>query len=122
MTNVMITGSNYNVLQGTMPDNGTLTHEIDLAEYTLTGLICQTPGWLAGTLTFQVSDIPDAEGGVFTDLYRDNAVVAEAVPAGRFAVASDVLVRALAGYRYVKVKSSVSQTGGPITFKMPVKA
>lgn len=120
--NVTVAGRNPNVLQGTIPDNGTLTHEIDLAEFSLSGLICETAGWLAGTLGFQVSALPDAKGGVYVDLYRDNAPVEQAVPAGQFAIASDKIMQALQGYRYVKIKSSASQTGGPIAFKLPVKA
>lgn len=114
MTNVMIEGSNNQQIIGTMGISGTLSEEYDLSGFTQIGLL--TDGAANGTLNFLVSLV----AGTVNDSYRllrDNAGAAYAltVPTGRGAFKESDM-RVLAPYRYVRILSSVSQTGFSATF------
>jgi hypothetical protein len=120
---MLIAGSRHGIIYGTLNAGGTLSQEIDLGEWTLGGLIAET-SFGNGTLTFQVSSKADADGGLYVDLRGDqNAVYnpAGGAVSGTFALSSQSVVVALAGYRYVKIKSSIAQTSG-VRFALPVKA
>jgi|SRR5690606_17636119 len=105
--------------QGTIPANGTLSQEIDIAGADVTGLIYS--GATNGTITFQVSHKPDADGGTYRDLNASNgAAVAYGASGASGAVDSSVLA-ALRGYRFVKIKMSITQAGA-VQFYLPAKA
>lgn len=122
MGNHTIIGHNTNTLTGTIPASGTLTHEIDLMEYSIIGLLCPA-GFSPGTLSFQASPTSDFSdtGGQYVDI---KSVAGSNVQiggvSGGFALRADDL-SFLSAYRYVKIKSSVSQ-GSVVTFHLPVKA
>ena len=59
MSNVLVSGSNYNLLYGTILPGGTLSNEIDLGEYNTLGMFTSSD-LILGTLTFMVSPLPDA--------------------------------------------------------------
>lgn len=121
-SNVLVSGSRTGIVYGTILAGGTLSQEIDLGEWTLAGLIAET-SMVNGTLTFQVSSKPDAEGGTYVDLRGDqNAVYnpAGGAVSGTFALNTSAVMAALTAYRYVKIKSSIAQTNG-VRFALPVK-
>lgn len=110
------------LVQGTMTAGGTLTGEIDLAGWSLAGLISDA-NLINSTLTFQVSAFSDNDQN-FAELYADvkkddGANFAIGPVSGAVAVRSDVL-QVLAGYRYVKIKTAIAQTNG-VKFYLPVK-
>lgn len=114
MSNVMKAGSNTTQIIGTMGTSGTLSEEMDLSGFTQIGLL--TDGAANGTLNFLVSVQSLALGNTYR-LLRDNvgAAYAITVPTGSGAMkASDMAV--LAPYRYVRLISSVAQTGFSATF------
>lgn len=117
--NVGITHHNPNVLTGTIPINGTLTHEIDLMGFTTIGL--WYTGATNGTLSFQVAEKPDIQGGTFVDLLAANGAAVTFGPSGAAGAVSGLVMEALAPYRYVKIKTSIAQATA-VTFKLPVKA
>lgn len=113
-TNVMLMGSNNQQIIGTMGASGTLSEEFDLSGFTQIGLL--TDGAANGTLNFLVSVV----AGTINDSYRllrDNAGVAVAVtvPTGRGAFRESDM-RVLAPYRFVRLLSTVAQTGFSATF------
>lgn len=119
-----VIGGASNVLRATITATGTLTNEIDLSEYLLNGIIAS--GATNGTINFQVSAYPDAAVNVgytssYTTLYDDlGTAVAITLPTGTSAIGADKL-RMLAGYRYVKIKTTPAQTTGAL-FLLPVRA
>ena len=118
-----IVGSRNNLFHGTMNAAGTLTNEIDLADYAAFGLMSDS-NLVLGTLSFQGSPYSDNETDADkTPFYRDildesgDAVTIGPV-SGAIAIKSDVIVQALGGYRYVKIKMSPAQTNG-VAFFIP---
>ena len=111
---VEITTSHPHLFQGTILAGGTLTGEIDLGDVSLVGLMATTVP-TNGTLNFQVSAFSDDNGqarGYYVDLYDDaGAAIAVTAPSARFGVSALVMAK-LAGFRYVKIKSSPAQTNG----------
>ncbi len=124
MSNVYTIGGASNVLRGTINAQGTLTNELDLSEYILNGMIVS--GATNGTINFQVSAYPDASANAgytssYTALYDDvGSLVAITLPSGASSISADKL-RGLAGYRYVKIKTTPAQATGAL-FLLPVRA
>ena len=118
-----LVGSRNNMFHGTIIAGGTLTNEIDLADYSAFGLMSDT-NLVNGTVTFQASPYSDGETDADkTPLYRDildeNGSVAAIGPvSGAIAIQADQIVQILAGYRYVKIKMSIAQTNG-VAFFIP---
>lgn len=110
-------GSFYNIREGTIPANGTLSEVFDVAGYNMLGLLVSS-SMTAGTLTAQVAATED---GTYYDL-KDNAGanVQLATGSGTFAV-SGVALEPLSPFRYIKIKSSVSQGSG-LQMTMTLKA
>lgn len=118
MSNVMIAGSNNNLAIGTMGANGTLSEEMDTSGFTLLGLL--TDGAANGTLNFLVSDQAISVTG--TNNYRplrdsSGVAVAYTLPTGSNAFKESDM-RVLVPYRYVRLLSSVAQTGFKATLIM----
>lgn len=109
---VEIVASKPLLARGTINAGGTLSNEIDLGDMILSGLIFSTTP-VNGTITFQVAS--QADDGVnvrYVDLYDDaGAVVSATLPAAKCAISALITVK-IAGYRYIKIKSSVQQTNG----------
>lgn len=116
--NVSITQHNWNVLHGTINAGGTLTNEIDLEGYTEIGLYYT--GIVNGTISFQVSNIPDAQGGTYVDLKKDDGSTLTIGPSGTSGAITGVALAALKPYRYAKIKITAQDNGA--VFKVPVKA
>lgn len=100
--------------RGTINAAGTLSAELDLAGASLYGLIYS--GATNGTLSFQVSALPDAAGGTYQDMLSVSVG-----PTGAAGAVSGITLEALRPYRYVKVKMSVAQTTG-VLLLIPAKA
>lgn len=116
MSNVMIEGSNNNQFIGTMGANGTLSEEFDLSGFTQIGLL--TDGAANGTLSILVAATSILSTGTNTyRLLRDSvgASYALTVPTGSGAFKESDL-RVIAPYRYVRLLSSVNQTGFSAAF------
>lgn len=116
--------SRVGLVQGTIAAGGTLTAEIDLGEWSVNGLISDT-NLINSTLTFQVSAFSDRDT-VNTSRYvdvknQDGTNLAIGPVSGAVGVRGDLVVQALAGYRYVKVKAALAQTNG-VKFYLPVKS
>lgn len=112
------------LFQGTILAGGTLSEEIDLGDASLAGLLfTSTPA--NGTLSFQVAAYSDNHASLsstirYADLYDDaGATVAATLPSALCAISTLVTAK-IAGYRYVKIKSSVAQTNG-LSFVMPAR-
>lgn len=111
------------LFQGTINAGGTLSAEIDLGDAVFGGLIfadhTATDGsvWTGvpsnGTLTFQVSKQADDGATIcYADLYDDTGtIVAVTLPGARCGI-SALITSNIYGYRFVKIKSSVTQTNG----------
>lgn len=113
MSNVQIAGHYPGFVNGTILTNGTLSEEIPIMDFEMVGLHVGS-GWVNGTIGFQVADKSDADGGTYVDLLASNgAAVAVGPVSGGFAISGDVL-KPLAPYHYVKVKSSIAQDGAVI--------
>lgn len=99
------------VFTGTILAGGTLSSEFDLGGMDAVGLkTTSTPA--NGTLSFQVSTIGDDGTNVtYRDLYSAGAVLSFTAPGVGFALGS-VELAPLQAFRFVKVKSSVTQTNG----------
>lgn len=115
--------SRVGMAQGTIAAGGTLTSEIDLGEWSLTGLISDGNA-LTGTLTFQVSAFSDNDS-VYAENYvdvrnSDGSALSVTIAANRAIKGIDI-IQALQPYRYVKIKTSAAQTNGA-KFYLPVKA
>jgi len=121
---VEIAGVRSGLVQGTMTAAGTLTGEIDLSNWSVAGLISDA-NLINSTLTFQVSpfsDLDTVNAARYVDVKKDDGSNLAVGPvSGAMAVRSDLVVQALAGYRYVKIKTAVAQTNG-VKFYLPVKA
>lgn len=114
-----IIGHRPAVLNGTILPGGTLSSEIDTGEYGVLGLIAAT-SFTNGTITFQVSHLPDANGGTYVDVKNTDGDNKSFGPvSGTFALTGDDL-SCIAAYRYVKIKSSIAQASG-VSFILPVK-
>lgn len=99
------------VFGGTILAGGTLSPEIDLGGMFAAGLITASPA-ANGTLSFQVSPTPD--NGTLTpykDLASAGAVLSFTLPSAGLALGG-VELQPLLPYRFVKLKSSVTQTNG----------
>lgn len=116
---MQISGSEPLFFTGTILAGGTLTSEIDMADASMVGVIATTVP-ANGTLTFQVASKSDSNGGTYVDLYADDGTrVSVTAPAATFAV-SQLVLAPLIGYRYIKIKSSVTQTNG-LRFELPAR-
>ena len=104
-------GINPFVFRGTILAGGTLSSEFDLGGMDVVGLkVNSTP--TNGTLSFQVSSVGDDGTNVtYRDLYSAGAVLSFTAPSSPFALGS-VEMAPLLAFRYLKVKSSVTQTNG----------
>lgn len=108
MANVGIATSATNRLNGTVLTGGTITPAFQLSGHSLVGLIFDGT-MVAGTLTFQVSDMLS---GTYYDLKDDGGSnIAVGPVSGSFAVSS-VTLAPLVAYDYVKIKFSSAQTNG----------
>jgi hypothetical protein len=104
------------VIEATIADDGTESEAIDLRGYSMLGLI--VPVIDAANLTFKVAE---AEGGTYVTVYDDlGAAFTITAAAGSRAISTDDLA-ALAGYRWVKIVSSETQTADRL-FYWVVKA
>jgi hypothetical protein len=115
MSNANISGHTPGVIDGTINYNGTLSQEIPLSDCEMIGMHVPS-GWTNGTLSFQVSSSSDnsAAGGAYVDLLgSDGAVISVGPVSGGFAISGTVL-EPLKPYHYVKVKSSIAQSGASI--------
>lgn len=117
--NVSVGQHNWNTLQGTINAGGTLTGEIDLQGYTHIGLMTAT-NMTAGTLSFEVANQSLASGGVYASL-KDGSGVDVQIPGSDVFALSGEVMKVLAPYRYVRIKTSSAQTSG-LLLKLPVKA
>lgn len=115
MASVQIASYNPSLVQGTIGVNGTQSEWFDLAGYTWLGLVVD--GASNGTMNFVVGT---AAGDSYR-LLKDNvgANVAITLPAGGSAFRESDM-RVLAPYRFVRIITSVAQSGGP-TFTFVVK-
>lgn len=103
-----------------MNAGGTLSPEIDLSDGVLVGLI--GVGMAVGTLTFQVSAISETDPNnpslaAYATVQGSDGTALSVTGNGTFAVDIDVMSK-LAGYRFLKIKSSVTQTNG-VRFYLP---
>jgi hypothetical protein len=113
MPNVHIAGHTPSIIDGTINTNGTLSQEIPISDHEMIGVHVSS-GWVNGTITFQVSHLPDADGGTYVDLLgSDGSAVSVGPVSGGFAISGTVL-EPLKPYHYVKVKSSIAQDGAAI--------
>lgn len=120
MSNVMVSGSNYNLLKGTILAGGTLSSEIDLGEYNVMGLLTSST-LILGTLTFMVSALPDAQGGGYTTLLKADGTDAVSIgPVSANKAFSAVVLAPLFPYRYIRLKTSSTQTNG-VALSIPVR-
>lgn len=125
MGNTNISGSDFNVLRGTINATGTLSGELDFGPYTLPGGLVFTNA-TNGTLNFQISAYPDANTNTgYTSNYATvvddtGTAVAITLPSGSSCISPEKL-RFLAGARYVKIKTTPAQTTG-CALLMPVRA
>lgn len=119
MSNVMVGGSNFNLLQGTVAAGGTLSSQFDLGEYNTLGLLTDS-NMVNGTLSFMVSDLPDSQGGVYKALYKSDGTVASIGPVSGAAAISAIALAPIFPYRYVRVKFSIAQTNG-VALRLPVR-
>ena len=110
--------NNVNLLRGTILASGTLSAEIDLFDHVAVGLIYS--GATNGTISFQVSHKPDAEGGTYVDLLGSNGVAVAVGPTAASGAVSGAVLEPLAPYRFVKVKLSIAQAGG-VELLLPTK-
>ena len=116
-------GARNNMFHGTIIAGGTLTTEIDLADYSAFGLMSDT-NLVNGTMSFQTSPYSDSETDADkTPLYRDvldetGSVATIGPVSGAIAIKAEDVVQILAGYRYVKIKMSIAQTNG-VEFFIP---
>jgi hypothetical protein len=121
MGNVMVAGSNFNLLRGTILAGGTLSSEIDLGEYNTTGLITSA-SLILGTLTFMVSALPDAQGGGYTTLLKSDGTAAISIgPVSANKAISAITLAPLFPYRYIRLSTSSVQTNG-VALLLPVRA
>ena len=97
-------------------DEGTESEIADLAGFAVLGLLIPTID--AASLTFQVSNL--STGTFYTVKAKDLAVLTIASGTGALAIDSTVL-DGLKGYRFVKIKASAAQNGGPRTLIWIVK-
>lgn len=94
-----------NNLQVTIPDSGTQSGIVDFRSFTM-GVLHLPAGWTTADITFEVaSEVDDT----FQTLYYEGSVV---TISGAVASTSHVLPPSLAGARFWRVVSSVSQAGG----------
>lgn len=119
MGNVQLSARYQGNYIGTILAGGTLSAEIDLTSFPKIGAIYH--GMVNCTLTVQVSHIADADGGTYVDLLGSNgAALVLCGPTGANGAISGVVLEPLAPYRFCKIKSSVTQTGGVVLY-LPVK-
>ena len=118
MGNVYISELTPNMFTGTIPANGTLSQEFDLGSYSQFGLLYS--GATNGTMSFQVAEKRDADGGTYRDLNLAAGTPVIAGPSGTSGAVSSVVLQALAGFRFVKVKMSIAQSG-IVTLNIPAK-
>ena len=116
-------GGRPSLLQGTINGGGTLSSEIDIDDFTIAGLITDA-NFALGTLSFQVSHVSDSNGTI-TPLYVDvidnaGATVTIGPVSGAKAIDAQYLMQVLAPYRFIKIKSSVTQTNG-VKFWLPAR-
>lgn len=104
---------------GTIPANGTLSQEIDIAGGNIYGLIYS--GATNGTLSFQVSHAPDANGGVYVDVNASNGAAVTYGATGASGAITGTVLEAIRPYRYVKIKMSIAQAG-VVQLYLPAKA
>ena len=113
MANVMIVGSNDSQVNGTFGTSGTLSEQFDLTNYTLAGLMLD--GAANGSLTFLVAQNPFTPGTLannYRPVYNsDGTAYTLTIPSGGAAFSAAVIVSAIAPYRYVRLVSSVAQSG-----------
>lgn len=120
MSNVSISGSNFNLLSGTILAGGTLSSQFDLGEYNTCGLIMGST-LVNGTLSFMVSALPDAQGGVYVPLLKSDGTEVSIGPISGAKAISAIALAPLFPFRFIRIKSNVSQTGG-VQLLMPVRA
>ena len=117
--NVMIAGSNASAITGTIGASGTLSEEFNISTFNTFGML--SDGASNGTINFLVSSVPLGTTGTLNAyrLLRDNvgAAVALTVPTGSGAF-KDTDLHVLAPYQYVRILSSVAQTGCSFTIVM----
>lgn len=110
----------FNTIIGTVVAGGTLSNEINLADFGQSaGLITLTSATSAA-VTFMVSDKPDSDSGVYVDLKDAAGNYSLGTQAGLFAVSGELL-KPLAPYRFVRVKFGSAQTTG-LRFTFVTKA
>lgn len=107
----------YNAVQTTIPANGTITGIVDLMGYGVVGLIAET-AFSVGTLYF---DVAATAAGEFHQLRRDDGtLVATGALSGTFALGADGVLKHLAAYRYVRIRTDAAQASG-VTFRLPLR-
>ena len=120
MSNVLVSGSNYNLLYGTILPGGTLSNEIDLGEYNTLGMFTSSD-LILGTLTFMVSPLPDAQGGGYTTLLKSDGTAAISIgPISGNKAISAITLAPLFPYRFIRLQTSSTQTNGVQLF-LPVR-
>ena len=115
MSNVNVSGHTPGIIDGTIHYNGTLSQEIPLSDHEMIGLHVPS-GWVNGTLSFQVSNTSDdsSVGGAYVDLLGSDGAAISAGPVSDGFAISGIVLEPLKPYHYVKVKSSIAQTGAVI--------
>jgi hypothetical protein len=114
-TSVQIASYNPSLVIGTFGASGTLSEEFDLAGYATVGML--TDGMANGTMNILVAAYPLSTGTNFYRTLRDNVGVAVplTIPTGNGAY-KESDIRVIAPYRFVRLVSSVAQTGASATF------
>lgn len=113
---------NLTTKTATIAINASLSGEVDLEGFTLVSIIMPA-AWTAANLTFQASDVT---GGTFQDVYDDQGVEVTVQAAASRSIGIDLLAGALAGFRFIKIRSGT--TGTPVnqaaarTLTLAVKA
>lgn len=106
--NVALSQHFSNQINGTIPDNGTLSQGFDLQGHAVIGLWAQLG--VASTLTFEATYAPTGDYGAVVD-ETGAAVAIASIGTDPVVISADVM-RTLAPYRYVRIKTADAQSGG----------
>lgn len=113
----MARGSTANAFSGTILPGGTVAEAIDLEGYESIGLVITTP-MTTGSIVFEIAT---SQGGPWIPLIDDTGnQVATSSLTGVFALSGEGVIRRLAPYRYVRLRTSTAQTSG-LAFSVVVK-
>ena len=110
-------GRQNGYIASTIASGGTESSVADLAGYANYGLLI--PVLASGTLTFKVSNL--YAGTYYTVKSNDSATAFTLTDAATARAVESNDLKALAGYRYIKIVSTATQTEGAIEFIWTLK-